>query len=453
MEQSQPTINTEVGSLKRIRGWSIGSARIELTCENLAWLAVAIGVYLRVWEYLAFRGLYMDEAALLENLVGRDVFDFHQVLSQDQLAPPAFLVLERLLVRLPMNVVALGRLFPLLCGVASMFLMRTAAFRYLDRRAAPIAVALFALADHLIYYSGELKQYSCDLFIALLGLVLVARPRVTENFAREQATVAFFGLVAPWFSFSAAFVLGSIGTYRIVAAAIRKQWRNAAINVFTSLTWLLSFGLCIHLSRTIMSKRRFLWDWWDFAFLPLPPRSWADMARIGETLANVAIHPGSILSPLEFPGTAILACSLGLVGCWSLGRRWPGGLFLVLSPLFFGMVASGLRQYPFHGRLLLWLVPTYLLLIAEGIAAIGRRTHLVATLVLAGFLIYGQAAEIVWNKWITGQSRSRPFDSHGDLKNDLLDYLERARTQPRNNPASGDQKRPAPAEPQGSPSR
>ena len=38
-----------------------GPWNLELTCENLTWLAVAVGVILRVWEYLEFRMLYMDE--------------------------------------------------------------------------------------------------------------------------------------------------------------------------------------------------------------------------------------------------------------------------------------------------------------------------------------------------------------------------------------------------------
>jgi hypothetical protein len=75
---------------------------------------------------------------------------------------------------------------------------------------------------------------------------------------------------------------------------------------------------------------------------------------------------------------------------------------------------------------LLYLVPTYLLLLAEGVAAIGRPTGWLVTLGLASFLLYGEAAEVVWNKAIQG--RARPFDSHGDLKHDLLDYLEFQRT-------------------------
>ena len=41
------------------------------------------------------------------------------------MAPPGFLVIERIMVRLPLEVRAAGRLFPLACGVVSVFLMRS----------------------------------------------------------------------------------------------------------------------------------------------------------------------------------------------------------------------------------------------------------------------------------------------------------------------------------------
>jgi hypothetical protein len=72
--------------------------------------------------------------------------------------------------------------------------------------------------------------------------------------------------------------------------------------------------------------------------------------------------------------------------------------------------------------LILFLVPTFLLLPCEGAAAIGRRTGWLVTLALAALLIHSQASDVFWHKVV--QSRCRPFDSHGDLKNDLLDYLE-----------------------------
>jgi hypothetical protein len=73
------------------------------TLENLTWLAVVVGVLLRVLDYADFRDLYLDERNLLHNLTDLAVFDFRTKLSEDQLAAPGFLVVERLLVRLPLN--------------------------------------------------------------------------------------------------------------------------------------------------------------------------------------------------------------------------------------------------------------------------------------------------------------------------------------------------------------
>jgi hypothetical protein len=412
----------ESGSPKTVLSWLTQSWHFELSCTNLTWIAVAVGVILRVWEYLEFRALYMDEDSLLKNIVGRAVFDFHHVLEDDQMAPPGFLAIERLLVRLPLDVRAAGRLFPLCCGIMTVFLMRDVARRYLDRRAVPVAVALLALGDHLIYYSAEIKQYSCDLMFALTALLLAALPPPERTSAHRFKMLAIFGLIAPWFSFPVVFVLAGVGLHLIVTEAMKKDWRRAGTAMAMSVLWLVSFAGCFLLSRSILSSRDFIWVWWNFAFIPFPPHSLDEVSSLAETVANVFINPGSLLSPLSLPYTAAMASVLSLVGCLSLGRRWPGGLFIVLSPFFLALAASALHQYPFHGRLLLYLVPTYLMLLAEGVAAISRPTHWILGLALAGFFLYGQAAELLWEKAI--QHRTRTFDSHGDLKNDLLDYLE-----------------------------
>ena len=117
--------------------------------------------------------LYMDEALLLPNLVELPIFDFTTTLSKDQLAAPGFLVAERIMVRLPLPTVWAARLIPLLCGIASMFLMRSVARAYLMPRAVPIAVGLFAFDDWLLYYSTEIKQYCSDMTLTLCTLLLL----------------------------------------------------------------------------------------------------------------------------------------------------------------------------------------------------------------------------------------------------------------------------------------
>jgi len=395
--------------------------------ERATWIGVLVGLALRVWEFSTLRSLYMDEDALLGNIVGVPIFDFGHVLSQDQLAPPGFLVVERILVRLPLSVLATGRLLPLLCGLATMLAVVPLARRYVGRRAAVMAVWLLALADHLIYYSAEIKQYSCDLLGAMLALWLAVPPDPDEPTRRRLIGLAILGVVAPWFSYPVVFVLAGVGFHWIATRAIARDWRGAGLAVLICSAWLLSFLGCFAVSRAIVSKRDFLWVWWNFAFLPIPPRSWEQARFVVETLANVFINPGSLFTPFELPATAILASALALVGCASMARRWPGGLFLLLAPLLFALGASAARQYPFHGRLILALVPTYHLLLVEGVAAVARLSRVWVAVVLALVFIFGQASDIFWNQVVLPKSRSRPFDTHGDLKNDLLDYLDSQR--------------------------
>ena len=90
-------------------------------------------------------------------------------------------MIERLLVHLPLPTTPAGRLFPLVCGIASVFLTCSVAKRYLDPRAVPMAVGMVALGDHLLYYSAEIKQYSCDLMFALACPALRCAPAACKN--------------------------------------------------------------------------------------------------------------------------------------------------------------------------------------------------------------------------------------------------------------------------------
>ena len=132
------------------------------------------------------------------------------------------------------------------------------------------------------------------------------------------------------------------------------------------LAWVASFAACYVVSHGILSKERFIWDWWDFAFLRLPPRSLAELTFDFWQIINVFDSPADVKTPMGMIPTAMLAMALVLAGAVSLLRRWPGGLYLLGSPFVFVMAASALHQYPFHGRLLIFLVPAVQMLVGAG---------------------------------------------------------------------------------------
>jgi Dolichyl-phosphate-mannose-protein mannosyltransferase len=404
--------------------------------DALAWTALAVGLLVRILEYAGNRYAYLDEESLLRNLLNLPVLDFHTRLTESQLAPPGFLVLERLMVRLPFNHMPTGRFVPFLLGIASMFLMWSVARRYVCRRAAPIALWLFALDDWMVYYSCELKQYSTEVALALAALLVVA-PFLSAPAAAPRAMtprrwlgLAVFGSAGVFFSFPLAFSLAAIGTYLIVSAALRRDWQSAARFTAVSVAWAVSFAICYHISHGILSQDRFIWDWWDFAFLPVPPRSRADLVRDFWHLINVFNNPTGLLTPLGILGSAFFAAGLFLVGAGSLilGRR-GGHLYLLTAPIVFTLIASGLRQYPFHGRLLLFLVPGLHLIVAQGAAAITRPGRGWLTFALGAFLVLMPAGTSLQHNIVQRRAHTE-YDSHGDLSHDVLDYLEELERKP-----------------------
>ena len=155
-------------------GGDLLPARSLWTGETWTWILVGVGVLLRVLEYSDNRQLYPDERDLKDNLVGFAFYDFQTPLSTWQLAPPGFLAVERLVILLPLSFGPAARLFPFVCSIASMFLMRSVARRYVTAAAVPIAVGLFAMTDWILYYSVEIKQYSSDVALTLTALLLAA---------------------------------------------------------------------------------------------------------------------------------------------------------------------------------------------------------------------------------------------------------------------------------------
>jgi hypothetical protein len=409
-----------------------GSARRLSSSEIWTWILVAAGVFLRVLEYADNRRLYMDEEDLQQNLVGLAFYDFHTPLVRAQLAAPGFLAIERLMILLPLPFALAARLVPFVCSIASMFLMRSVARRYLAAAAVPIAVGLFAMTDWMLYYSVEIKQYSSDAMLALAVLLLAggesrsSKDSQLTNSWNGLAPLTVLGAVGVWFSHPLALVLAGVGAYLIGKAVACGDWKRALATLEMSLAWTVNFAGCYWVSQRIVAKDGFLERWWGFAFLPFPPRSLDDLERIFWQLINVFNSPSGVLTPLGVLPSAFIAAGLFLLGAWSLGRCWRGGLILVVSPILISVMVSMLHLYPFHGRLLIFLIPSVHLLVAQGASALGRPGGRTLKFVLGTALLAQPAIDVVWHRLVQKRTHSG-FDSHGDLHPDVLDYLERMR--------------------------
>jgi hypothetical protein len=93
---------------------------------------------------------------------------------------------------------------------------------------------------------------------------------------------------------------------------------------------------------------------------------------------------------------------------------------LLVVPIALAIIASVARRYPFHGRLMLELVPALLLLIAAGTEAMGRqfpaRSGIVYKTLLFALLTFP-----CWDACASNLTRrNRDFNPHGDLHDNVF---------------------------------
>ncbi len=409
-ERARPGVLRGLARRQIDLGQSLAMLRRSQVC-----LIVGVGIVFRVAQYLADRPFWMDEHSLAANVVPGRYGGLFGPLHNNQLAPPGFLAVARLACRaLGSSRMAL-RVVPLLSGIASLFLFLVLCRRSLQPVPLLIAVALFAVTDDLIAYCAELKQYETDvaaaLICTLLGLAMASRPIPISRWLGFAAA----GALVVWFSHPSAFVLAGVGTTLIVAAIGRRAWPDAAAFGVVCLAWLASFAVVHAVAMEQLHHGREMWAFWGFAFPPWPPATLHHAAWPALRLLYYFVNPLSFETPLNPGLSALLGLGFFAVGVVSIWKRDRILFGMLMLPIAFTLGAAFLRLYPFHGRLILFLAPSYLLPIAEGAARIGERFNrrAVWALILAALFLYPVLRDL--NHLLTPRVRG-DFSPYGDRR-------------------------------------
>lgn len=390
-----------------------GIAEKALRSRELIFLLVVIGVLLRVAQYLANRSLWIDEAWLALNVVERPLSGLVTPLNFNQAAPVGFLFVEGIAAKaLGFSEYAL-RLFPLLCGLVSIPAFVWVARRLLSRNAAPFAIALFAVADALIYYSSEVKPYETDVAAAvglLAGGTLLAEdtPGPTRKTALAVAA-AGLGLIA--LSFPAVLVVASLAATFVVRIALNWRQRLRSAASLAVLCWgLASVGVAVFGATRSAGVRESFEGGGYGRFLGVKGSS-SPLHAVNTMGSNIAGAIGFLQSsPYNHIMKLALLCAV--VGAISLLRRSPTHLSMLVVPFSFLFVASALHAYPILERTELFLIPAIIVLIAEGIAQLvrwaPRRLKIMTALALAVAVGGGPV-------WLAGKGLVHPR-THEEIK-------------------------------------
>jgi len=368
--------------LARLRGasawWDAGRA---------VGVLVGLGAALRLWQYLGNAGLWLDELAVADNVIGRPLrVLLTQPLADGQVAPPGFLIVSRaMVVAFGPNEYAL-RLFPLLCSLGALLLFARIATRVLREPGAVLAVALFALTPVVALYAAEAKQYATDLLVTV-GLTELVLRWLEQPTRRRTVALALSGAIAPFFSQPAVLVAAGLGAALLLGAPRRERRRL----LLPLALWAIAAGASVLYARARMSSGLLAymqWFWRD-GFLPRPVTSVEDALWPVRALRDVF----QLLLGYPWAWAYLALAGWGLV---NLLRRAKVSALVVVFPVAITLLAAIVHSYPFLLRLVLFVVPALLLLVAEGAVRLAELARTRVAVVLLSLAVAGPVLIELW---------------------------------------------------------
>lgn len=310
-----------------------------------------IGIFLRVIYYIVNRPFWHDECSLALNILNVGVLNyFTEPLLHVQSAPPIFMALSKLMYLIhPLTPEMSLRIIPFITGLASVVV-----FYFLSKRILKnnilifIANLLFAINYMLIYYVQEFKQYSSDVFVVILCLLIFDKLRYNNlNLQKKiifSSAIALLSLV----SLPAIFVLGAYWIVEFFEMPKGKRLKAQLCLIPAAIVNLLYYFLVLAPSKVLMMNT--FSDMWNKGFLSL---------NIFNDLSILKMNFLYFFNPCKMVLFGIILFIAGLIVL--IKRRERLDKMMILTVLF-SMLASFVHIYPFKERISLYLIPLFILI-------------------------------------------------------------------------------------------
>lgn len=375
----------------------------------ISYFFIGIGIVLRSVQYFSNRSLSFDESLLALNITLKSFGELTDTLDFNQAAPLGFLQVEKLFVEIFGNGEYSLRLFPFLGSIAALFLFHRAAKRLVDPNAALLALALFAVYEPFIFFSATAKQYAIDVAVALLLYAWVAVAPVERLKAPGFLAYTVVGALVVWLSHPSGFILAAIGVVTALRLAWRADWMRLSLCALAYTGWLLSFMLQYFLSRAtiVQLQASFGRDSPNRPFIATPsPAEESALSRVvdsltyvvgiedtasGEPLLEGIAGAGVSLSHLV-SAVAFVAAAIGFI---SLVRSRRASAALLTLPALLAGLAAVLGRYPLAGRTVLFVIPAFVLMAAQGVVQLAKLIPVRRTSLVRGVLTLLLIASVV----------------------------------------------------------
>ncbi len=359
---------------------------IEKAQKIILCLIILAGVTISIVQFCHNRSLWLDDAMLALNFVRKDFLDLFSSLEYAQSAPILFLLVEKLFWGLIPSELGL-RLFPLICYFVSLGvfirILWNSGFR---NNVVIFSIAVFVFNPSTLYFSNEVKQYMSDMAVAMVLYYLYNFD--PKNFGTKKLMIT--GAISIFLSNITPVILAALA----LDALYKSKYLDKIFSIRffqTSAIWFITF--CCYYFAFIFKHplTDFMVNYWGDlgAFMPKNIFSKEFIDFLSYWGLHVFIHLFDV--NFIFSAIFILLFIIGIIGLFR--DKNYSSLILFSGPIVIHLLLSAYKLYPVSQRLLLYLLPFFILIISNGLSIIlsarilkSAKTGFGLTLILTTFL-------------------------------------------------------------------
>ena len=349
--------------------------RIELAAIGAI---LAFGATLRVIQYAAQGSMWLDELSIAVNVAGRDLGSLvFEALDHRQVAPPGFLGLEKLGGLLLGHREAGLRLFPWLASLAALPLFWRVATRFVSGVELVAGLLVVAASPALVWYATNAKQYSGDVAVTLLLLLLALRVDEGRSDTRGAALAGVAGGLAILASQPAVLVAFGLCAALLVRRLSSRPRRSPAPVVALAAGWAVGAAAVTAAALLLVPSgtRGFMANAWAGSFFPFDGIDTRTFQWAPTKLLGILGHLLVYVQPKSLAEEGFVAtfAALAVVGAWALARQRPAPAALLAVPVAVALLAAVVRLYPLHHRPGRFVAPSLLVAAMAGAADVRAR--------------------------------------------------------------------------------
>lgn len=345
----------------------------EKSFKALIFLIFAIAFYLRLDAYLINNSFFTDEILLAQNIIERNGIELFYPLNYFQSAPFLFLILSKAVSLININELAF-RFIPFISSILSVYLFYILIKDLFKTKLAKcLGLFTFAISYQLLFYAQAFKQYSSDVLVSIIVLLIANRISNAKLSSLNWILMGVVWTILLAFSFPAYIML--------MAVCIALVCTKKECKYFYSMLFPFVFSIFYYiLNLSKLGNSLYLNDYW----------------KKGYEIFSLGIYKINFDFLFHYYSFPLLLLALVIFGLYYLYKNNKFYFFNTISIFLITIFAAFLHIYPFERRLVLFLLPVLILLAIYPLDNIKRSWSSAVVLLfsfvffLSGYITFGR---------------------------------------------------------------